>query len=65
MKINPDSIQLNTLDRPGTIDNIRAATRNELQKIVDFWALDNVEIIASAPDRKILFRIVKILRLQF
>lgn len=52
LKINPDSIQLNTLDRPGTIDNIRAATRNELQKIVDFWALDNVEIIASAPDRK-------------
>lgn len=52
LKIKPDSIQLNTLDRPGVIDDIRAATRSELQKIVDFWNLDNVEIIAAAPDRK-------------
>jgi len=51
-KIRPDSIQLNTLDRPGAIKGIRASTRSELQKIVDYWNLDNVEIIASAPDRK-------------
>ena len=51
-KIRPDSIQLNTLDRPGTLEGIRASTRSELQHIVDFWNLDNVEIIASAPDRK-------------
>ena len=51
-KIKPDSIQLNTLDRPGVIQGIRAASREELQEIVNFWKLDNIEIIASAPERK-------------
>lgn len=51
-KIKPDSIQLNTLDRPGTIDGLRTASKHELQQIVDFWNLDNVEIIAAAPERK-------------
>lgn len=52
VKIKPDKIQLNSLDRPGTLNNLRSATRNELQQIVDFFGLDNVEIIASAPKRK-------------
>ncbi len=47
MQINPDSVQLNTLDRPGTVPNLRGATRDELQKIVDFWQMDKVEIIAK------------------
>jgi len=51
-KIKPDSIQLNTLDRPGTIDGLRTASKHELQQLVDFWNLDNVEIIAAAPERK-------------
>jgi len=51
-KIKPDSIQLNTLDRPGVVEEITAATHTELQQIVDFWKLDNVEIIAAAPQRK-------------
>ncbi|RLD63141.1 MAG: radical SAM protein [Bacteroidetes bacterium] len=51
-KINPEEIQLNTLDRPGVIDNIRAATKIELQSIVDYWGLDNVEIIAAVAKRK-------------
>lgn len=51
-RINPEEIQLNTLDRPGVIDNIRAATKIELQSIVDYWALDNVEIIAAVTKRK-------------
>ncbi len=51
-KIKPDSIQLNTLDRPGTIDGLKAASKDKLQEIVDFWGLDNVEIIAAAPERK-------------
>lgn len=51
-KIKPDSIQLNTLDRPGTIDGLRTASKHELKQIVDFWNLDNVEIIAAAPERK-------------
>lgn len=52
LKINPDIVQLNTLDRPGTIENLRAASNIELQKIVDYWNFDNVVIIASAPSRK-------------
>jgi len=51
-KIQPDIIQLNTLDRPGTVSDIRAADRTELQQIADYWRLDNVEIIASASKRK-------------
>jgi len=51
-KIRPDSIQLNSLDRPGVIDGLKTARRQELQEIVNFWKLDNVEIIASAPERK-------------
>lgn len=52
LKINPAKVQLNTLDRPGVIDNIRAATRIELQNIIDLWGLDIVEIIASTAVRK-------------
>ncbi len=51
-KIMPDSVQLNTLDRPGTVPNLRGATREELQQVVDFWKLDNIKIIAASPERK-------------
>jgi len=50
--IRPDLVQLNTLDRPGTVQNIRSATREELESILDFWQLDNAEIIAKPPERK-------------
>ncbi len=52
LKLNPDSVQLNTLDRPGTVADVRGATRAELQRVKDLWHLDNVEIIAASPDRK-------------
>ncbi|HSH50234.1 MAG TPA: radical SAM protein [Bacteroidales bacterium] len=52
LKINPDKVQLNTLDRPGVIENVRAATRLELQNIIDYWKLNNVEIIAASAKRK-------------
>lgn len=51
LKINPDSVQLNTLDRPGTVADLIPLSKNELQKIVDSWKLPKVEIIASAPER--------------
>lgn len=51
-KINPDQIQLNTLDRPGTVAGIHAASHEDLRKIVDYWQLEQVEIIAAAPERK-------------
>jgi wyosine [tRNA(Phe)-imidazoG37] synthetase (radical SAM superfamily) len=49
LKINPNLVQLNTLDRPGTVPGLRGATRQELQRIIDFWALENLQIIASLP----------------
>lgn len=52
LKIKPNSVQLNTLDRPGTVSNLRGATREEMQGVVDFWKLDNIEIIAASPERK-------------
>jgi len=52
VKINPDSVQLNTLDRPGTVDGLQALSHNELQDVVDLWRLSNVEIIASPPKRE-------------
>ena len=52
LKIKPDRIQLNTLDRPGTVDGLRAATGRELEKIVRYWALENVEIIAPVQERQ-------------
>jgi wyosine [tRNA(Phe)-imidazoG37] synthetase (radical SAM superfamily) len=52
LKIKPDSVQLNTLDRPGTLAGLIPLSKSELQKIVDTWDLPNVEIIASAPERE-------------
>ncbi len=52
LKIKPDQVQLNSLDRPGTIKGLVAASPERLQEIVDFWQLDYVEIIAAAPERK-------------
>ncbi len=52
LKIQPDRVQLNTLDRPGTEKGLRGATRHELQHVVDFLGMGNVEIVAAASDRK-------------
>lgn len=52
LQIKPDIVQLNTLDRPGAIPIIRAATQEELQRILDFWQLPNAEIIAKAQTRQ-------------
>lgn len=52
IRIRPDRIQLNTLDRPGAISNIRSATKQELQKIVAFLKPLQVEIIATSVQRK-------------
>jgi len=51
-KINPDIIQLNTLDRPGAVSGISSASRSELEDISDFFKPLSVEIIGAAPDRR-------------
>ncbi len=52
LKIQPDRIQLNTLDRPGAVEGLQAATPSEMQRIKDFFGMKEVEIIAAAPERK-------------
>lgn len=51
-KIDPERVQLNTLDRPGVQQGLRAASRAELKRVLSLWQLDNAEIIAAAPNRK-------------
>ena len=51
LKIKPDIVQLNTLDRPGSIKGLVALSKDELQKVIDIWDIPNVEIIASATFR--------------
>ena len=51
-EINPDSIQLNTLDRPGVVANLHSASRKELEKIKDLWNFKKVEIISAVAQRK-------------
>ncbi|MCK5312942.1 MAG: radical SAM protein [Desulfobacteraceae bacterium] len=57
-RIRPDKIQLNTLDRPGTITDITAIAKERLEKIAELFEFDNVEIIAAFKDQKrdIVFR---------
>lgn len=54
IKIQPDRVQLNTLDRPGRIKGLNAATIEELEKIKNYWQLNNTEIIAAAGNRQYL-----------
>jgi wyosine [tRNA(Phe)-imidazoG37] synthetase (radical SAM superfamily) len=46
--INPDIVQLNTLDRPGTCEWVRPATGGELRKIAGAFNPFPVEIITKA-----------------
>ncbi|NLA63412.1 MAG: radical SAM protein, partial [Bacteroidales bacterium] len=51
LEIKPNILQLNTLDRPGTVEGLAAMTNDELQKVKDYWDMPSVEIIASAAQR--------------
>ncbi|MFZ7128261.1 MAG: radical SAM protein [Desulfobacterales bacterium] len=51
-RIRPDRIQLNTLDRPGTVAGIRAATSEELAAVVDTLGMEQIEIIAEPKARR-------------
>jgi len=52
LRIAPDRIQLNTLDRPGAVAGLKPADSRKLQEIADFWGLDDVEIVAAPSKRK-------------
>ena len=50
-KIGPDKIQLNTLDRPGTEDWVKAADKKRLEEIKNILG-QNTEIIKTFASRK-------------
>jgi wyosine [tRNA(Phe)-imidazoG37] synthetase (radical SAM superfamily) len=45
--IRPDKVQLNSLDRPGTVSGLTKAPKSLLEEIIRFWDLENAEIVAS------------------
>ncbi len=45
-RINPDGLQINTLDRPGTLADIKPASISDLERIAAFFDFPNTEIIA-------------------
>jgi len=47
-KIKPQRVQLNTLDRPGTVSTLRPAAPQELERVIQILDENNVEIIARA-----------------
>ena len=49
-KIDPDLVQLNTLDRPGTISDIEPASKLELERVREILGFDNIAIIAKTDD---------------
>jgi wyosine [tRNA(Phe)-imidazoG37] synthetase (radical SAM superfamily) len=50
-KIHPHRVQLNTLDRPGTVSSLRPASREDLERVMRVLGEKNVEIIARAETR--------------
>ncbi len=46
-KRNPAMIQLNTLDRPGTMSGIKPASRSEFEDVIKILSFPNIEIIAK------------------
>jgi len=53
-QIQPHKVQLNTLDRPGTLGGLTGASPQELQRIADYLGGENIEIIAAPPQRQTL-----------
>ena len=51
-KINPDKIQLNTLDRPPAENFIKPVSKEFLQQLVEKWNDLDVEIISRFKSRK-------------
>ncbi|MCG8616972.1 MAG: radical SAM protein [Desulfobacterales bacterium] len=51
-RIQPDLVQLNSLDRPGTCDSVAPAPRVTLEKVRDALGPEGVEIIARVPKAK-------------
>lgn len=51
-EIQPTMVQLNTLDRPGAIEGLHPATKEQLEDIRNKLDFDNTVIVAAAHTRK-------------
>lgn len=49
-KMEPEKLQLNTLDRPGVIGGLRAATLEEMERIKNRWGVKETEIVLPKED---------------
>jgi len=52
LKIQPDLVQINTLDRPGVIKDLKPKSYQHLHKIIQYWGLDNVQIISKVQEKE-------------
>ena len=52
LKLNPTRIQLNTLDRPGTVEGLHPVPMARLEEIAAFFEMEQVEIIAPPQERQ-------------
>jgi len=50
--IDPEMVQLNTLDRPGTVSHIRPAAMAELERVKKILDMDIIQIIARVKEKK-------------
>jgi len=53
LMISPDKIQLNTLHRPPAFQNIKKASKIELEYVKNLLDLDNVEIIGKFTEKEL------------
>ena len=51
-RIDPDRVQLNTLDRPGAVKGLKPAPMKTLEKVKDGLNLPHVEIVSRFRNRK-------------
>jgi len=52
LSIDPEMVQLNTLDRPGTVSHIQPATPAQLDRVKERLDMDIIQIIARITDKK-------------
>jgi wyosine [tRNA(Phe)-imidazoG37] synthetase (radical SAM superfamily) len=51
-EIGPQRIQLNTLDRPGTVRGLHPVPMDRLEEIAAWFGMEQVEVIAPPPKRR-------------
>ncbi len=51
-QIKPDLVQLNTLDRPGTISGLKSANAYDMQRIIQVLDYPETKVIAASAQRK-------------